>query len=132
MKRSEEKQPLAAPEGERERREEQLAQADQIDQLVGGRIRALRKARRWTLHDLSGLIGISYVYLSELERGEKPWKLEKLAKAAAIFALPPSLLQEPSIPLERLYALAEMLEKLSALPEAQFVALAQLIESMKP
>lgn len=103
-----------------------------VDELVGRRVRALRKARKWTLHDLAQRIDISYVYLSELERGEKPWKLSKLARAAEVFNLPPSLLQEPSFPLARLQALNAILEKLSALPEEQFAAVAQLLATMRP
>lgn len=35
----------------------------------GERVRQLRKARRWTLKDLSARSGVSVSYLSDIERG---------------------------------------------------------------
>lgn len=102
------------------------------DLLVGSRIRALRKARGWTLRELAKRLDISYVYLSEMERGEKPWKLERLVQLAQIFSVPVSLLQEPSIPLDRVEAIAAILETLSVLPEEKLAAVAQLLEVMRP
>lgn len=56
-------------------------------QTVGAEIRRLRLARGFTLRDLSTLMGISYVTISEIERGIRPLtRATEFAKALGVAA----------------------------------------------
>lgn len=102
-----------------------------IDQMIGERVRALRKARKRTLRQVAEEMGISYVYLGEMERGDKPWKAERIAQIAELFNVSPSLLSNPAIPLERVSQISEILDKLSALTPEKLEAVSQLLEAMR-
>lgn len=49
------------------------------------RIRAMRKARQWTLEQLADQTGLSVAYLSDIERGEANPSIETLEKLANAF-----------------------------------------------
>ena len=102
------------------------------DQEVGTRVRLLRKGRGWSLRTLSEKVDLSYVYLGEMERGDKPWKVEHIARVAEALTISPSLLQDPSVPLERLETIAAILSKLAELPEEQLVAVDRLLDTLVP
>jgi transcriptional regulator with XRE-family HTH domain len=53
-----------------------------IQELVGARVRELRKARGWTLEELSDRAGKHYTYIGGLERGDRNVTLEVLQAVA--------------------------------------------------
>lgn len=103
----------------------------EVDKEIGQRIRTLRKARGWSVRDMAPMLEVSYTYLAALERGDKPWKAEMIAQVAEIFKISPSLLQDPSVPLERLPQIAEVVDRVSHLSEEQFEAVLQLLKSLQ-
>ena len=50
--------------------ETETAPGDAADLRLAGRLRELRRARRWSLDELSGLSGVSRASLSRIENGE--------------------------------------------------------------
>jgi len=56
--------------------------SDRVLQLVGGKIRELRKARGWSQEDLGEKAGFHFSYVGGLERGERNASLANLAKVA--------------------------------------------------
>jgi len=50
--------------------------------LVNNRIREIRKAKNLTLADVSGSIGISIAYLSDIENGNRHGSAETLKRIA--------------------------------------------------
>lgn len=53
-----------------------------IRQRLGQRIRALRKARNWTQEELGHRAGMDYKYLGAIERGERNFPVDVLARLA--------------------------------------------------
>lgn len=57
------------------------------DYLFHNRIREIRKARNMTLADISGSVGISIAYLSDIERGNRhgtAGTLQRIADALGV------------------------------------------------
>jgi transcriptional regulator with XRE-family HTH domain len=55
---------------------------------LGARLRSLRKARRWTLKELSLACGVSVSFLSDIERGRcTNMSLKQIEKLSAAFGL---------------------------------------------
>lgn len=102
-----------------------------IDQEVGSRVRALRKKKKLTLKEVAEKLGISYVYLGEMERGEKPWKLSMLSELAKQFHVPLALLQDPQVPLERLERISSVLQHLADMPEEKLEAVERLLQVLE-
>src|SRR5271157_1317485 len=59
-----------------------------IQELVGARVRELRKARGWTLEELSERAGKHYTYIGGLERGDRNVTLEVLQAVATALEVP--------------------------------------------
>ncbi|HEV2391456.1 MAG TPA: helix-turn-helix domain-containing protein [Verrucomicrobiae bacterium] len=59
-----------------------------IQELVGARIRELRKARGWTLEDLAEKAQKHYTYIGGLERGDRNVTLEVLQAVASALHVP--------------------------------------------
>ena len=65
------------------------------EEIVGGNIRRLRRARRLSQEALAGNAGIAMRYLAGIERGEENPRLAVLVKIAeALGELPAALLAE--------------------------------------
>lgn len=64
-----------------------MAQADDVLQTVGPRLRALRQQRGITLADLAGATGVSVSTLSRLESGQRKPTLELLLPLAREYAV---------------------------------------------
>jgi DNA-binding XRE family transcriptional regulator len=58
------------------------------DQEIGERVRRERRARKWTLADLSARTGIRVPNLSRLEKGKHSPSLDTLMKVADAFGVP--------------------------------------------
>lgn len=58
-----------------------------LKNLVGGDIRALRKARGMTIKDLSSALGRSLGWLSQVERGQTTPSIPDLAEIAGLFGV---------------------------------------------
>lgn len=56
--------------------------SDAVLQLVGGKVRELRKARGWSQDELGEKAGFHFSYIGGLERGERNVSLANLAKVA--------------------------------------------------
>ena len=54
---------------------------------IGGRLRALRRERGWTLEDLAERTGLSRAYLSRLEAGERQPSLSALSEIAHAYGI---------------------------------------------
>jgi transcriptional regulator with XRE-family HTH domain len=80
-----------------------------IQELVGARVRDLRKARGWTLEELAERAGKHYTYIGGLERGDRNVTLEVLQAVAGALEVPlKSLFNLEPHPLEiKLNAAAE-------------------------
>lgn len=103
----------------------------EVDSMIGARVRKLRKERKVSLREMSASLDISYVFLGELERGDKPWKVERLEQVAQYFNIPASLLYDPSIPLDRIPLISALLAKMAELPEQQLSALETFLEALQ-
>lgn len=101
------------------------------DEQVGARVRALRKARKMSLREVAGEIGLSFTFLGHLERGEKPWKLDYLRDVAELFNVPQALLLDPSVPLEHIRQIGEVLHSVADLPPEKIAAVLQMLAAMK-
>jgi DNA-binding XRE family transcriptional regulator len=63
-----------------------------VDQIIGERVRRERRARKWTLADLSSRTGIKVPNLSRLEKGKHTPSLDTLEKVADAFGVPVAVL----------------------------------------
>ncbi|MBT9172322.1 MAG: HTH-type transcriptional repressor RghR [Syntrophomonadaceae bacterium] len=70
-----------------------------MSELLGRRLRALRRLKRLTQKDLAGLLGISVSNLSTIERGDKYPRVDMLKRIARIL----------DVPLEELFVLPDRL-----------------------
>lgn len=61
---------------------------------IGDRIREIRKSKNMTLRDLAEKVGVSFVYVSQIERGERTLSTNKLREWGE--ALEVDLLKEAS------------------------------------
>lgn len=62
----------------------------------GNRIREIRKERKMTLSDLSGKVGVSIAYLSDIERGNRPGGDDTMARIARALDAPELIRKEVS------------------------------------
>jgi transcriptional regulator with XRE-family HTH domain len=62
-------------------------EADPIERLLCGRVRALRKKKGWTLEQLSAACGVSRSMLSEIERGNANPTLAVAFRIAGAFSM---------------------------------------------
>lgn len=72
-----------------------------MSELLGRRLRALRRLKRLTQHDLANEVGISVSMLSTIERGAKYPRVELIKKFARVL----------DVPLEELFVLPELLNR---------------------
>lgn len=70
----------------------ETADADDADQKVGRRVRALRLERNLSLADLAGRTGISIGALSQIERGMSSLRIKVIWPLAAALGVEPSAL----------------------------------------
>ena len=54
-----------------------------LQEIVGARIRALRRAKGWTQEDLGGWADLDFTTIGGAERGEKSLSLNSLSRVAA-------------------------------------------------
>lgn len=101
------------------------------DKTFGRRVRAIREKYDKTLQEVADEIGMSRAHLSRLESGSRTWNLESQEKVAALFGVSLPLLQDESIPLDRLDQVAEFLRGISDMPDEQVEALLQLLRTMQ-
>lgn len=99
-----------------------------VDEIIGLRVRALRKGRGWTQQDLSEKLEITAVHVSDLERGARRWHAQRISEVASALDVSSALLQDPSIPIDQLPLLGKLLEKLSLLPEDRLETIDQVID----
>jgi len=108
-----------------------------IDKEIGARVRVLREGsknedgRKLTLRNVAEALDMSHTFIGDLERGDKRWLFEYVEKFADYYNVPASLLTDPSIPLEQIQQIAEILEELSELPSDKLAAILQMLRAMK-
>lgn len=74
-------------------------EADPIERLLCGRVRALRKKKGWTLEQLSAACGVSRSMLSEIERGNANPTLAVAFRIAGAFSMSlGDLVEAPAAP----------------------------------
>lgn len=57
------------------------------DIAIGGRVRAMRRNREWTLQEVANKSGLSVSYLSDIERGRTNPSMATAAKLAEVFGM---------------------------------------------
>lgn len=72
-----------------------------MSELLGRRLRALRRLKRLTQQDLAEEIGVSVSMLSNIERGNKYPRVDLIKKIAKVL----------DVPLEDLFVLPEPIQK---------------------
>lgn len=55
--------------------------------ITGAKVRAARKTKRLSLRELARMVGCSYVYLSNMERGKLPWRGPASHRAMVILGM---------------------------------------------
>lgn len=65
---------------------------DDINTVIGLRVRIARKAKGLTLCQLAGKVGCSQPHLSRLEQGHETWSAARLSAVAAVVGVPVDLL----------------------------------------
>lgn len=100
-----------------------------LDKLIGERVRALRQLQDRTLREVSQKLGCSEVHLSDLERGKRRWHTYRLADVAEALGVSPGLLQDPSVPIEKLVLISAVIQKLSPHTEERIEAFEKLLDT---
>lgn len=103
-----------------------------IDKALGRRVRAVRQRLRMTVSDLADVVEMSQPQLSRLESGVRSWNYSTASKIADALNVSLYLLQDDSIPLDRLADIAEVMQGLSGLPEDRLDAVLSLLRSLHP
>lgn len=98
---------------------------------LGEKIRSLRKAKKLTLEELAGQVGVSQPFLSGVERGDKNPRLETLEGIAEALNVSPALLQHPDIDITRLHEISEIVKELSVLPEEKLDLVLTLLRNLQ-
>lgn len=68
----------------------------QLLELIGSRVKELRKARGWTQAELAERVSITTDFLGKAERGDKEPSLYVLHKLADVLGVSPSFLLSPA------------------------------------
>lgn len=102
-----------------------------VDEMIGGRVRLLRKSMGLTQEDLGKLIGHTSVYISDLERGKRRWHVERIAKVAEVLNVNQALLQDPSVPIDQIEKIGVILGKLSDLPDEKLDTISQVLDGFR-
>lgn len=97
---------------------------------IGQRIRHLRKQRGWKQADLANMIDASPQLISFIERGERDGTRATLQKIADSFSISLGLLLDPSVDVEKVSVISEILEGLDELDSSQTEAVLQVIRGM--
>lgn len=97
----------------------------------GQKVRALRKAKRWTQDDLGKKIDRKKSYVSQMENDLVGFSMEVAEAIAEAFDLPLALLLHPEIPIEDLQETSEFLEEFVALPPEKRKAVRQMILALR-
>jgi len=100
--------------------------------MLGEKIRTLRKQRGWTIADLAEKVGLSAGMISHIERGEKEGSLDTISRIASAFSISPGLLMDPTLDLDRLSDVSEILEACGRLSEAQLDFVLKMVTSLPP
>lgn len=102
-----------------------------INQQIGHRFRELRKAMGLSLRDVSEKMDLSFTYLGDLERGDKPWKFQQIVQLAEIYNVPPSLITDPRIPIEHVQLIGSIVGELSDESEEMLQAYLRMLQVRK-
>tara|TARA_Y100000593_G_scaffold90676_2_gene177652 strand:+ start:2021 stop:2359 length:339 start_codon:yes stop_codon:yes gene_type:complete len=100
----------------------------ELDKEMGIRVRKLRKLKKITLQEMGDKVGLTHGMLGHLERGERGWRVEHIHSIAEVLDVPPSLLQDTSIPLDRVEMIASVLEHLATLSPERAETVVQMME----
>jgi transcriptional regulator with XRE-family HTH domain len=68
----------------------------EIGAAIGAQIRALRRAKQWTLQDLADQIGMSIGYISQVERGRSVMTIAALMRISDAFGVPMNYFFQPA------------------------------------
>ncbi|HAA53565.1 MAG TPA: hypothetical protein DCE42_02350 [Myxococcales bacterium] len=98
---------------------------------VGEKIRILRKAKGWTLKDLERETGLSFSFLSQVERGDSSFSQESIDKIATSLGVSSALLQSEEISVEHLESLSQLLPVAAFLPVEKLEVLVQMARALK-
>ncbi len=98
---------------------------------VGEKIRILRKAKGWTLKDLERETGLSFSFLSQVERGDSSFSQESIDKIATSLGVSSALLQSEEISVEHLESLSQLLPVAASLPVEKLEVLVQMARALK-
>ena len=99
-------------------------------EVLGSRLRELRRDRQEKLTETAGRAGISPQYLSEVERGRKEPSSEMIAALAGAFGL--TLIDLTTLVTEDLRRQAEALRRTSTLRRAQALRQAEALRRQAP
>ncbi len=103
-----------------------------LQQLFGANVRHQRRAKGWTLEQLSGLVGVSRETIGKIERGQSAPLFETAEKIAAALDVPaPALFGMNTAPGsgERARLLTEVHATLSRLNEEQLARAAKMLKA---
>lgn len=104
----------------------------ELQQLFGANVRHQRKAKGWTLEQLSELVGVSQETIGKIERGQSAPLFDTAEKIAAALDVPaPSLFGIGTAPGsgERARLLNEIHATLSKLNEDQLARAAKMLKA---
>lgn len=87
--------------------------------LIGGRIKAKRKAAGKTQEQLAEKLSVSVGYISQIERGVTKINLDTLSEICAVLNCDMSFFITGTATGENAYLQAELIEKFSALTQTQ-------------
>lgn len=103
-----------------------------VDQMIGMRIRASREAQGYSLQEVANEVGCTNVHLSTLENGRRRWNSEILFKTCLFLNIPPGLVLDPDVPVEKFEVMGRLVKKLSPYSEERIEAFLNLLDSFSP
>tara|TARA_Y100000310_G_scaffold296862_1_gene329466 strand:- start:201 stop:560 length:360 start_codon:yes stop_codon:yes gene_type:complete len=106
---------------------------------AGDRLRALRKARGWTLEEVAEKIeglrdqgekGLSLGMISHIETGRRKGTVDDIKKLARVYSVSPGLLIDEDVDIEKLTEMSLALEGLAALSDDEREVVQKMIDTI--
>ena len=96
-------------------------------QVIGERIRTIRKSKKMRQSDLADRSEFTQSHISQIEKGDKVPTIEGIQRIAEALGVSSTLLQDESLPTENLEEISEILSKISSWPPDKLRSLNEIL-----
>lgn len=103
----------------------------EFDQAIGEKVREIRLQIGISANELARRLGVSSAQMSNLERGQRTWKVEFLQRVARELGTSIEEIQQGHVPSSKEIALSSLVSELEELSEDQINAISQVVKTLR-